>query len=321
MRTMQDLALKARSRQRTIVFPEGDNPTIRAAARRLADEQLARPVLLVADPSAGGLSGLDLVHPASSPALTGYVQRYCAARNMPERAGRRLVAPPLGFASMMVATGDVDGMVAGIEHPTEEVLMLAELLVGLAPDARCISSFFVMEVPGFAGGEGGRIVFADPAVNPDPDPELLADIAVTTARSVADMLDWTPRVAMLSFSTHGSADHPLVDKVVEATRLARARAPELAIGGELQADAALVEAVAQKKVGEGSPVAGRANILVFPDLNSANIGSKLVQRLAGAASYGPVLQGLARPVSDLSRGATADDVVGAAVMVAARGPR
>ena len=209
-------------------------------------------------------------------------------------------------------------MVAGIAHPTEEVIMASELIIGLQPGIGLASSFFLMEIPGFRGGEDGRIIFADPAVNPDPDQQQLADIALSTAQSARALLGWEPRVAMLSFSTRGSASHPMVDKVVEATALARRKAPDLLIEGEIQADAALVEAVARRKMGSESLVAGRANILISPDLNAANISAKLVQRLAGANGYGPVLQGFARPVSDLSRGATAEDVVGAALMVAVR---
>ena len=237
---------------------------------------------------------------------------------MPASAAKRIVAPPLGFAAAMVASGDADGMVAGLAHPTEEVLMIAEMVIGLSEGVVAPSSFFLMEIPGYDGGEAGSLVFADPAVNPDPDVEALASLAVVTAQSAKAILGWEPRVALLSFSTKGSADHPFVEKVAAATARAKAMAPDIAIDGELQADTALVASVAQRKMDDTGPVAGRANILIFPDLNSANIGSKLVQRLAGAASHGPVLQGFAKPVSDLSRGATVEDVVGAALMVAAR---
>ena len=237
---------------------------------------------------------------------------------MPASAAKRIVAPPLGFAAAMVAAGDADGMVAGLAHPTDEVLMIAEMVIGLSEGVVAPSSFFLMEIPNYAGGESGSLVFADPAVNPDPDVEALASLAVVTAESAKAILGWEPRVALLSFSTKGSADHPHVAKVVEATARAKAMAPGIAIDGEMQVDSALVESVAKRKMDDLGSVAGRANILIFPDLNSANIGSKLVQRLAGAASHGPVLQGFAKPVSDLSRGATVEDVVGAALMVAAR---
>ena len=214
-------------------------------------------------------------------------------------------------------------MVAGLAHPTEEVIMAAELIIGLQPGIGSASSFFLMEVPDSPYGENGRMIFADPAIIPCPDTKQLADIAVVTACNARTLFGWEPRVAMLSFSTLGSADHELARTVAEAVALARRKEPDLAVEGELQADAALVPEVAKKKIGprkQANAVAGRANVLVFPDLNAANISSKLVQRLAGANSYGPVVQGFARPVSDLSRGATVTDIVGAALLVAAQTP-
>jgi phosphate acetyltransferase len=314
---MENLAAKAKEANRVIVFPEGGDPAIQEAALRLAGEGLARPVLL-GSAQFKGQEDIPVIEPEASPDLARYVDLYCQEREMSQGVGERIVSQPLCFAAMMVKTGDAHGMVAGIAHPTEEVIMASELIIGLESGISLASSFFVMQVPGFSGGEDGLLVFADPAVNPDPDPEQLADIAISTAQSAQALLGWEPRVAMLSFSTLGSAEHPLVEKVIKATQLARAKAPTLLIEGELQADAALVEGVARKKIKTQSAVGGRANILIFPDLNAANISAKLVQRLAGAASYGPVLQGFARPVSDLSRGASAEDVVGAALMVAAR---
>lgn len=323
---MELLAAKAKKNIRTIVFPEGGDPAIQKAALKLAADGLVKPVLLGGikavqqNLDAGSEHGaeLEMIDPDGSPLLAEYVERYCEERDMPQSVGQRVMSQPLCFAAMMVKTGQAHGMVAGIAHPTEEVIMASELIIGLEPGISLASSFFLMEVPGFQGGQEGRLIFADPAVNPDPNPKQLADIALSTAQSARNLLGWEPRVAMLSFSTLGSAGHPLVDKIVEATALAREKDPALLIEGEIQADAALVQAVAQKKIGTGSAVAGRANILIFPDLNAANISAKLVQRLAGAISYGPVLQGFALPVSDLSRGATVDDVIGAALMVAAR---
>lgn len=326
MEIMEMLAAKARQNTRTIVFPEGGDPAIQEAALKLSADDLARPILLgdinIVQQSLVASSGrsmeLEVIDPNASPLLAEYVERYCEERDMPQSVGQRVMSQPLCFAAMMVKTGQAHGMVAGIAHPTEEVIMASELIIGLEPGISLVSSFFLMEAPGFQGGENGLLIFADPAVNPDPNPKQLADIALSTAQSARDLLGWEPRVAMLSFSTLGSAGHPLVDKVVEATALVREKDPALLIEGEIQADAALVQAVAQKKMKTESAVAGRANILVFPDLNAANISAKLVQRLAGAISYGPVLQGFALPVSDLSRGATVDDIIGAALMVAAR---
>lgn len=321
---LETLAVKVKAKQPVLVFPEGEDPIIQEAANSLVNQGLVRPILLgnvdtirksVKSISASALTILD---PGSAPQLEYYIERYCKERDMPTVVGKRLMNQALFFAAMMVKNNEAGGMVAGITHPTEEVIMASELMIGLEPGVGLVSSFFVMHVPGFPGGEQGMLIFADPAVNPDPNPDELADIAISTAQSAKALLGWEPRVAMLSFSTKGSASHALVDKVIKATALANKKAPDLLIEGEMQADTALVPAVARKKITGESMVGGRANVLIFPDLNSANIGSKLVQRLTGAASYGPMLQGFAKPVSDLSRGATVKDVIGASLMVAAR---
>lgn len=320
------LTEKARRQKRIIVFPEGAVPIIREAARSLAADAIVTPVLLGGSETEEwraallrneGLS-IEVITPSVSSNLASYTKRYSVEHAMPPAAGERIISQDLYYAAMMVHTGDAHGMVAGISYPTEQVLMAAELIIGLSENIGCISSFFLMDIPGFSGSEQGLLVFADPAVNPDPDSAQLADIAISTAESVQDLLGWTPRVAMLSFSTHGSAEHPRAAKVAEATALVRKKAPHILVDGEIQADAALIESVAKRKIQTENPVAGKANVLIFPDLDSANIGSKLVQRLGQAASYGPVLQGTRRPVSDLSRGATLDDIIGAAILVAAR---
>ena len=210
----------------------------------------------------------------------------------------------------MVGAGDVSGMVAGCTSLTATVVKASQLMVGLGEGIFPPSSFFVMSVPDSPYGEGGDFIYADAGVNPDPTPEELAEIAVLSAQSARDMLGWEPKVAMLSFSTKGSAGHKLVDKVIEATKLAREMAPDLAIDGEFQLDSAIVPSVAERKVKEESAVAGKANILIFPDLNAGNIGYKMTQYLAKAEAYGPILQGFAKPVNDLSRGASVEDIVG-----------
>ncbi len=325
MTLLEDLAKKIQEHPRKVVYPEGTNPLIIQAAVQLRDQQLAKPILVGNNEQINfqavklrvDLHDIEIIQPDLSAVLSEYVDSYCTARDMPQRVGMRLISQPLYFAAMMVNKGYADCMVAGIDHPTEEVIMVSELIVGLQAGISVVSSFFLMEIPDYDGGENGLLIFADPAVNPDPMPDQLADIALSTAQSAATILDWQPRVAMLSFSTHGSASHPLADKVIRATVIAREKKPHLLIEGELQADAALVEAIALKKVGESNPVAGKANILIFPDLNAANISCKLVQRLAKGKAYGPILQGFRLPVSDLSRGATLDDIVGASIILSA----
>jgi len=227
-----------------------------------------------------------------------------------------MLSNPLFLAALMVRMGEADGMIAGAIATSADVITAAEGIIGLKKGISVPSSFFIMEIPSYEGGENGLLLFADSSVNIDPTSEQLADIAITTARTAKELLGWTPRVAMLSFSTKGSAIHPRVDKVIEATKIANRKAPSLAIDGELQGDAALVEEIAIKKMkGKIGKVAGRANVLIFPDLDSGNITYKLVQTLAKANAYGPILQGFEKPVSDLSRGAKVSDMVGVIAII------
>ena len=312
-------------RRLRVVLPEAEDERILASAQQLSDTGLAWPVLLGAPEAVHTraaalgvqLGGCEVRDPARDAALPGYAQRMATAREkMTPGMAERMLRRPLYFAGAMVAAGDAAALVAGAANPTRRVIEAGLMTIGPAPGIATPSSFFLMILPA-----GATYIFADCAINADPTAEQLADIAVASADSAASLLAEPPRVALLSFSTHGSASHPKVDKVRAALDRVRALRPGLAVDGELQGDAAVSPAIAAKKVKGESAVAGRATVLIFPDLDAANIAYKLVQQLAGAQAVGPFLQGFAKPISDLSRGASVGDIVATVAVTLARAAR
>jgi phosphate acetyltransferase len=307
-----------------IIFPEAEDERIIRAAAEIIKEKIAQPILLgdegrvknIAEKLGIDISEVKIINPEQIEEKNKYAEIYSRNRNIPMAVAENIFLNPLFFGAMAVKSGDADGMIAGAVFTSGEVIAVSREIIGLKRNISIPSSFFLMIIPGFTGGEEGKLIFADASVNPEPNAEELADIAIATAETARQLFEWQPRVALLSFSTKGSAKHPLVDKIIRAGEIVQEKEPGLMIDTELQVDAALIPEVARKKMKDPGLVAGQANILIFPDLNAGNISYKLVSILAGAQALGPILQGFNKPVSDLSRGVRAEEIVKIAVLLA-----
>lgn len=323
---MESVYAKARAAKKRIVLPEANDVRTVTAAQKIVEQGLAEIILVGAEgavakaieESGSDVSWCRIVDPAKSPDREKYAKEFYELRKhkgVTMEQAHEIVADPLYFGCMMVYCDEADGQVSGATHSTADTVRPALQILKTAPDCKLVSSFFVMIVPDCVYGENGVFIYADSGLVINPNAEELAEIAIQSAKTMQGLLGFEPHVAMLCFSTKGSACDPIADKVIEATRIAKERRPDILLDGELQGDAALVDWIGAKKA-PGSPVAGRANVLIFPDLNAGNICYKLTERLAKAEAYGPVLQGLRRPVNDLSRGCDAEDIVNVAAITA-----
>lgn len=327
MSYIETIKERARQDKKTIVLPETNDKRTLIAASHIMEEGVANIIMVGNEEKimdgAGwlevDLNGITVVDPGKSDKLDEYVELLYEIRKSkgmtPEKAREILLTDYLTFGVVMVKANDADGMVAGACHATADVLRPSLQILKTQPGTKLVSGFFILDVPNCEYGENGTFLFADCGLNQDPTAEELAAIADTSAKSFKTLVGGKPIIAMLSHSTKGSAKHPLVDKVVEATRIAHEQYPGLTLDGELQTDAAIIPHVAKTKA-PGSEIAGKANVLIFPNLDAGNIGYKLVQRLAKAEAYGPMVQGISKPVNDLSRGCTWEDIVGVVALTA-----
>jgi len=327
MELLEQIKMNARRHNKMIVLPEGTEERTLKAADAVLAEGIAR-ITLLGNPAeirdmanSFGLKNIEkaiIIDPVDHPKKQQYIDLMVELRKskgLTREEALKLIEDPLYLGVMMIKSGDADGEVAGARNTTGDVLRPAFQIVKTAPGISVVSGAFIMILKDKEFGADGIIVFADGAVHPDPTDKELAEIAVATARTTRDIVGVEPKVALLSFSTMGSAKHPLVDKVVSATKMAKEMAPEFMFEGELQADAALIEAIGRKKA-PGSKIAGKANVLVFPNLECGNIAYKLVERLAHAQAIGPVLQGMAAPINDLSRGCSVSDIINVVAITA-----
>ena len=326
MSFIEQIKERAKTEIKTIVLPEATDPRILEAAQIVKNEGYAKVILIgnkekvkkIANDKKINIEGTNIIDPSKSEKKGLYAKELYElrkAKGMTEEQAQQLVLDPVYFGMMMVKLNEADGLVSGAAHSTSDTLRPALQILKTAPGTKLVSAFFVMVVPNCEYGSNGTFIFADSGLNEEPDSEKLSEIAISSSKSFEQLVGDKAKVAMLSYSTYGSAHSASTEKVVEATKLVKEKAPELMVDGELQLDAAIIPEVAEFKA-KGSPLKGQANVLVFPDLGAGNIGYKLVQRLAKAEAYGPLCQGIAKPVNDLSRGCSSQDVAGVIAITA-----
>ena len=326
MSFIEEIKQRAKKQIKTIVLPEATDIRILKAAETVKQERYAKTILIgdeeqvrkIAKQNTIDIEGIEIIDPLKSERTQEYAQKLFElrkAKGMTEEQAQKLVLDPVYFGMMMVKNEDADGLVSGACHSTSDTLRPALQILKTAPNTKLVSAFFVIVVPNCEYGSNGTFIFADSGLNEEPNSDALSEIAISSSKSFEQLVGEKAKVAMLSYSTYGSAHSDSTEKVIEATKLVREKAPELLVDGELQLDAAIIPEVAEFKA-KGSPLKGEANVLVFPDLGAGNIGYKLAQRLAKAEAYGPLCQGIAKPVNDLSRGCSASDVAGVIAITA-----
>ena len=320
MSFIENIKQRAKQDIKTIILPEPEDKRVLEAASKVIAQGFAK-VILIGDKEQVekdskenniDLSGVEIIDIKTSTKKQEYAQKLFElrqAKGMTQEEASKLIEEPIYFGMMMLKNGEADGLVSGAAHSTSNTLRPALQILKTAPNTKLVSAFFVMCVPNCEYGEHGTFIYGDSGLNQNPNADELSEIAISSAKSFRSLVEAEPKVAMLSYSTYGSAKSELTEKVIEATKLVKEKAPDLLVDGELQVDAAIIPEVSKSKA-PGSPIEGNANVLIFPDLNAGNIGYKLTQRLAKAEAYGPLCQGIAKPVNDLSRGCSADDIVG-----------